>query len=106
MNINASPYNEGLRQVALQLILHARELVELPPYAEKGVRFYHNDGVLWRLESARSEDDFVLDPVAAVFGALIDAAQSDYWYSHEKEWGHPEYFDDVDEEDIMEVEGC
>lgn len=86
MSANAVKYHDDVRQVALSLIGHARVVVALPMEAERGVRFNYTEGVLWRLESMFSEDEFLREPLQSVDGALIDAARSDWHYTHEKEY--------------------
>lgn len=98
IDMNAVKYAADVREVVVSLIGHARDVVKLPAEAEKGLRFYHTEGVLARVESMFSEDEFIHDPLVAVNAALIDACKADYWYSHEKEW------DMIQEEDEYEWE--
>lgn len=105
MSMDAAKYSEDLRAVALELIRAARPGVQLPTNAERGPRFMYDDGILWRLESMTSEDDFVHDPIKGIMGALIDAAQSDYWYSHEKDYGY-EGVEDAEDIEEWETDAC
>ena len=55
-----------------------------------GVRFNDNSDILCRIESNIREDDLpkdIEDLKDVVEEALIDAASSDYYYAHEKDWG-------------------
>lgn len=88
MDANAVKFRDDLRAVALELMPHARLVVKLPDEAERGSRFNDNAGVLWRLESMFDADDFAIDPINTINAALIDAAKSDWYYSHEKDYGH------------------
>lgn len=103
MSMDAVKFHPDVREVAIALIDCARELVELPMEAERGVRFNYTPGVLWRAESMFSEDDFLREPLRVVFGALIDAARSDYWYSHEKDYS---YETEVEDEYESESDAC
>lgn len=87
MRVDAPRYNDGLREVAATLIEAMRGVVELPKDAERGSLFNSTPGLIWRIESSFDAADFAMNPIAAIEWALIDAAQSDYWYSHEKDWG-------------------
>lgn len=100
LDMNAVRFAEDVRQVVLDLLPHARLVVVLPDEAERGSRFNNNETTLWRIESMFSEDDFLREPLKTIEAALVDAAKSDYWYTHEKDWGYPEIEDD------SESEGC
>lgn len=99
--MDALKYSDDVRALAREFIILTREHVQLPADAERGVRYDYNDGVLWRLEGMFTEDEFLNDAVHAVEMALIDAAKSDYWYSHEKEYEWPD-----DEEYEFESDAC
>lgn len=96
MDMSAVKFSDDVRDVALSLIGHAREVVKLPEWAERGVRFNHDAGVLWRLESMFDEDTFLRNPLPAVEAALVDAAKSDYWYTQEKDYDEPYEVSDYD----------
>lgn len=104
MSLDAVKFRDDVREVVISLIGHARESVELPMGAERGVRFNYNDGVLWRAESMFSEDEFLVDPLRVVYGALIDAARADWHYTHEKEYSYKEETEDTENE--WESDAC
>jgi len=54
--------------------------------AERGMRFKDNGAVLARLESMYDEVEFMANPGPCIDHALQDAAESDYWYHHEKKY--------------------
>jgi hypothetical protein len=94
--LHAEQYRQDIREVALVLIKAARPIIELPTSeVMRGARFNDDLGVLWRLESMTKENDFVHDPILGISNALVDAAQSDFWYEHEKDYGN----EDTDVED-------
>lgn len=49
-------------------------------------RFYGDDRVISRIESATHESNFLKHPDAWIMEALRDCAESDHWYTFEKEW--------------------
>lgn len=103
MDVNAVEYHTDVRAVAVALIDAARGLIILPEGTMRGDRFNYTQGVLWRVESMFKEDEFIHDPVAAINAALLDAAKSDYWYLHEKEYTFAE---EVGEEYEFESDAC
>lgn len=85
---------------AYELIKQIRDTIELPVTdAMIGERFKSDDAVYVRLESMYAEGEFMRCPRASVEGALIDAAQSDYWYANEKD-----YEDDDIDQDMQQCE--
>lgn len=51
-----------------------------------GDRFKDDGLVLWTLQSAAKEAEFLKDPRKWIVAALRDCAQRDYWYTFEKSW--------------------
>jgi hypothetical protein len=92
--IDAPKYSTENREKAINLINGLRSIINLPNKAEKGTIFKYTQGVLWRLESLSTEQEFLEYPVFNVTDALIDAAKSDYWYRYEKQYKDNDYYDD------------
>ena len=90
--MDAPKYSLPVARYAFEQIENRRPLVDIGADAERGVRFKDNRSVLIRLESNFTEEEFMADTVGTVDAMLIDAAQSDYWYTFEKK-----YEDDYDE---------
>ena len=85
---------------AYEIIKQVRPTLELPTTdAMAGHRFNSDDAVFLRLESMYAEGEFMRCPRASVEGALIECAQSDWWYTYEKS-----YEDDLEPEPIDEDE--
>jgi hypothetical protein len=104
LDVNAVPFTDGMREVAIELMQHARKAIVLSNEAERGARFNNDCDVLWRLESMFDECDFANDPIGTLVAALVDAAKSDFWYSHEKEYDDLARFNDEDYE--SESDAC
>jgi hypothetical protein len=51
-----------------------------------GWRFDDLSTVLWALESCVPEKTFLLNPIEHIDSILMGAAQSDYYYTYEKEY--------------------
>lgn len=51
-----------------------------------GSRFNDNEKILWVLESKITEYEFMLTPEIFIDKVLLGAAESDYYYTTEKEW--------------------
>lgn len=81
-------YSEWALYVAVRLIERRRPYMQLPDDAERGVRFNSNDAILARLESNYTEIEFNVCPGLSVEAMLLDAAKSDYWYAHDKDYGY------------------
>lgn len=92
------PYSSVARDLIFAMIDARRPVFILPANAERGMRFNDNNTILARLESMFTMDEFTACPGLRIDAALIDAAQSDYWYSHEKQYG-------TDPEEESEAEG-
>jgi hypothetical protein len=92
-------YQPAVVKFALASIGARRLFVALPEEAERGVRFNSDDAIMTRIESNYIEEEFMSCPGRAVDAMLIDAAQSDYWYSHDKDYG-----DDLSETKNLEEE--
>jgi hypothetical protein len=75
-------------------VAHRRQIVDLPKAALRGFRFKNDLGVLARLESMFTEAQFMACPGITIDAALIDAAQADWWYSNEKDYGNECEVDD------------
>lgn len=98
--IERVPYSPTAREIAYDLIPKLRDGVELPGSdVMQGVRFKDDDSVFIRLESMTKEGDFMTCPRASVELALIEAARSDYWYEHEKEYEMELPTDDMEDGD-------
>lgn len=109
LDIYAVKFTADIHDVALELLPHTRKAVVLPTDAERGSEFNNDDRVLWRLESMFSEDEFCHDPIGTLSAALLDAAKSDHWYTHEKEWDmiqETEDEDNVAEASAYGDDGC
>lgn len=98
MRMDAVKYAEPVRRYALEQIRNRRDSFVLPAEAEKDVRFKDDAGVLWRIESHYTEEEFMACPGVAVDAGLLDAAQSDWWYNHEKDYGDEPDYDEGDDE--------
>ena len=53
----------------------------------RGSRYYDNEMVLWRMASAMDKYPKPINLFNLALSALIDSADSDYYYSFEKDWG-------------------
>lgn len=53
---------------------------------ELGRRYNDNETVLLTLQSAVEEEKFLKYPFSWIRAALLDCAERDYHYSHEKKW--------------------
>jgi len=100
MSMNAPKYSEPVRRFAVEQIKNRRPLmVELSGDAIRGVRFNDDNGVVARIESNYTEEEFMACPGPVVDAMLIDAAQSDHWYTFEKRYEDgDDYGPDSDEE--------
>lgn len=95
-------YRPAVKADAIELIKRLRSVVELPRTdAMAGCRFKSDDTVYARLESMYTESDFARFPMACVEAALIDSAQSDFWYAHEKRY----HDDPYDEPEVNDDDG-
>lgn len=52
-----------------------------------GHRFKDDEMIIWRMASAIKENDLPTDLTPVVREALLDAADSDFYYRFEKNWG-------------------
>lgn len=90
-------YSPVSKAKAYELFNTVRDTIEIPTTdAMRGDRFEHDDRVFLRLESMYAEGEFMKCPRACIEGALIECAQSDWWYAHEKKW----------DDDDIEPESC
>ncbi|HWY35841.1 MAG TPA: hypothetical protein VNX68_14455 [Nitrosopumilaceae archaeon] len=76
-----------------------RSIISLPGEALRGSRFNDDWSILARLESMLDEEEFMQCPGASIDKALIDAAQTDYWYAKEKDYEWPEIIEDETNDD-------
>ncbi len=90
-------YSEAARSVFDIAVNHRRLGLKLGDDALRGMRFGSDSGVLARLESMFTEGEFMACPGTRIDAALIDAAQSDHWYTHEKDYEMPECLSDETE---------
>lgn len=97
MRFDAAKYIEPVRRLAIEEIRNRRESLELPKETIRGARFKSDEGVLWRIESNYTEEEFMGCPRVAVDTMLIDAAESDWWYTYEKDYGDEDYGGDDDD---------
>lgn len=88
-------FSEQARRVLDSMIDSQRSALKLPTNTLRGGRFNDNAGILARLESRFSEEEFMGCPGPCIDKALIDAAQSDWWYDTQKDYG----YDSLTEED-------
>lgn len=99
-SMDRTPFSQVAREV-LAAMLNARRLgLRLADDAERGMRFNDDNAILARLESMFTEGEFMACPGLRIDSALTDAAQSDYWYNHEKDYGD----DETPETEIAEDE--
>lgn len=52
-----------------------------------GHRFKDDEMIIWRMASAIKENDLPADLTPVIREALLDAADSDFYYQFEKDWG-------------------
>ena len=91
IDLNRAAFSEEARKIVNIAIDHRRDNVELGGDTYRGQRFWDDRMVLARLESMFSEVEFMACPGRCIDKALIDAAQSDYWYLHEKRYDDEHY---------------
>lgn len=84
--IDRELFTDAARKMLDVAISHRRAMLALTGDAERGVRFSGNSAILARLESYYTEAEFMANVGPCIDKALIDAAQSDYWYNHEKKY--------------------
>src|SRR5882672_2583521 len=83
-------YQPAVERFARQLIDERRPFLILPNEAERGVRFNSDDAVMARIESNYTEEEYMSCPGLATDAMLLDAARSDSWYAHDKDYGTDE----------------
>lgn len=83
-------FSDNARALATNLVEFCRKnFKRLDPKDDKyslGIRFYSDDTVLRRIESAATEYEFYEDPEGWLMDALRDCASADHWYETEKQW--------------------
>lgn len=84
---NRMRFSDGARILFFSTVGDRRRGLKLPGGTLRGSRFLDDEDVLARLESSSTEVEFMECPGLRVDSALIDAAQADSWYSHEKDYG-------------------
>lgn len=84
--MNREKFSDNARTVLEVAINHRRLGLKLPDDALRGVRFSDDGAILARLESMFTEAEFMACPGLRIDSALIDAAQSDHWYTYEKKY--------------------
>lgn len=104
MNINglrvgATKFSDETRNSLLPVLQMMRITMPLPPEALKGSRFNSNEHVFWLLESGATEDEVKGNLLEAARLGLEEAAKSDWWYTHEKDWGNEYEGEDCEVED-------
>lgn len=84
------PFSENACVLATNLIEFSRKNFKTLSLSEDryylGTRFYSNDTVLRRIESAATEYEFYEDPEGWLMDALRDCAGADHWYTYEKSY--------------------
>lgn len=84
----AEHYSPAIRAQARVTIQTARFGVVLEGRGVlKGHRFNDDELMLWRLESNATESQFLADPLGLVMRALQGAAEADWYYAYEKDYG-------------------
>lgn len=100
-SMDHAAYSPASTAKAYSLFGAVRDTIELPTTdAMIGDRFKNDDRLFLRLESMYAENEFMKCPRACIEGALIECAQADWWYAHEKNWGYDDdqgYEPDEDE---------
>jgi hypothetical protein len=94
MKVGAKHYSDNAVKRLNELIDKRRELFRAEyAFALKqrndlyiGSRFNDNEKILWVLESKIDEYKFMLTPELYIDNVLLGAAESDYYYTYEKEW--------------------
>jgi len=97
--MDAPAYSVPVRRFLIEQIKNRRPLVEIYGDALRGVRFNDDISVSIRVESNYDEETFMACPAMVVDAMLLDAAQSDYWYTFEKD-----YDDEPDDEGEIDDE--
>lgn len=83
---NRKDYSPPVMKYLTNQIENRRHFVEIGKGAEKGPRFKDTSGIVARVISNYSEEQFMADPILTVDAMLVDAARSDWWYSNEKDY--------------------
>jgi hypothetical protein len=97
--LDRKQYHPAVKEIAIALIQKLRPFLVLRGDAEKGRRFNDDNHVFTLLESGTTEQDFREEPHANVDGALLEAAESDFWYNHEKKWDYTEETEEESSDD-------
>lgn len=90
IDLGRKAYHPATKELAIALIQKLRPFLVLRGDAEKGRRFNDDEHVFTLLESGTPEYEFRGEPHASIDGALLEAAESDYWYNHEKQYDFDE----------------
>lgn len=90
-----SPDARALARATIQaarfgVVLEGREVL-------RGHRFNDDDSMLWRLESGATEAEFFANPLPLVMEALQRAAESDWYYTYEKDYGDEDCGDEPED---------
>lgn len=88
--MNRELFSIDARSVFEVAVNHRRLGIVLSDDAIRGVRFNDDVAILARLESMFTEAEFMACPGTRIDSALIDAAQSDHWYTNEKDYDWPD----------------
>lgn len=97
LRVGAPKFSEATRNKILPVLQMMRMTMQLPEEALKGSRFNSNEHVLWLLESGATEAEVNGNLLEAARLGLEEAAKSDWWYTHEKDWGN-EYETEIEDE--------
>lgn len=90
IHLERKAYHPAVKEIAIALIQKLRPFLILRGDAETGRRFNDDAHVFALLESGTTEQEFREEPHASVDGALLEAAESDFWYNHEKKYDFDE----------------
>lgn len=98
-SMDHAAYSPVSKAKAYSLFDAVRDTIEIPTTdAMIGDRFKNDNRLFLRLESMYAEEEFMKCPRACITGALIECAQADWWYEHEKKWDddeiEPEEYED------------
>jgi len=105
LRVDAPKFSTETKARIITVIDFIRDAITLPDEAEKGTRFKSNDHVIWLIESGATEAEVNEQLNEAVRLGLIEAARSDWWYNHEKDWGDDyDYAEEVEDEEATSAD--
>lgn len=86
LRTDAPKYSPTVKEHVIEVTHDMRPYAYLADDAEPGMRFNNDDHIVWLLESNIPESQLNGNTHQWVLAALMEAARSDYWYTHEKVW--------------------